>query len=448
MALAALVMTSPGLRAANQTPVVGPGATREEVINAYGWPSGLSQAGTKEVLTYPQGRITLENGRVERVDFLPNVPWPAPRPRPAPPTSSTAKRADPMLDFWLERLDDAQREARRRNARILALFIGSDWSPPSRQFVDEVAFSPEFVNTFTGDFVFLRLDFPTRSPQPADIREQNARLREAYGVTTYPALLVLSAAGVHVATIDLTKPRAGDTYLARTIAAVAEIRDGLIVRPPPPDPVEAPVETAVPPAEPAAEAAPIGNAAVASSMGSATKLILGAIGVGLAMIAFGWWFLWRPPQDNASERIGRASERIADAASGLPPGDEVLQWPRERLRGVVARLAEVEGYQVQVRGGGGDGDLALMHAGQTTPGVIVSVQPGEAGPASAKRVRELFGTITVEGVKTGWFVSPAGFSREAREYAKQHGVELIETEHLLGQLRSAPPILLQKILAG
>ena len=55
-----------------------PGATKDEAIEAYGWPTGQSQSGTKEILSYPQGRITLENGRVEKVDFSTSMPWPAP----------------------------------------------------------------------------------------------------------------------------------------------------------------------------------------------------------------------------------------------------------------------------------------------------------------------------------------------------------------------------------
>ena len=64
------------------------------------------------------------------------------------------------------------------------------------QFHNEVAFEPDFVNAFTGEFVFLRLDFPSRTAQPAALKEQNAQLRERYAVTTYPSLLILSASGV------------------------------------------------------------------------------------------------------------------------------------------------------------------------------------------------------------------------------------------------------------
>jgi hypothetical protein len=440
---ATIAFTMPRLAAADSQPVFGPGATKEEIINAYGWPSGQSQAGTKEILTYPQGRITLENGRVEKMDFLPNVPWPAPRPRPAAPSPTSVRKAEALPDFWLLNFEDAQKEAARRHARILALFIGSDWSPPSRQFQEEVAFSPEFVNAFTGDFVFLRLDFPTRTPQPQALRDQNAQLRGKYGVTTYPALIVLSPSGTMVAQIDLTKPQAGDSYRARVIAAVREVRDLLIAQPPPPEPGAAEATSAT-------EAKPqiAQDTGVMASLTSAFSLVMGAIVLGLALAGVAWWLLWRKGQPNAADPRGSSvAERISDAASGLPAPNEIANWSREKLVAVITGLAELDDHLVSPRGGGGDGDLTLTRKGDDKPSIIVFCQPGDAGSASVKRVRELFGTITIENVERGWFVAPMGFSHEAKEFARERQIVLIDAEDMLSQMRAAPPILLQKIVA-
>ena len=111
MALSGLAVV---LHAADLRPTVGPGATKDDVIDAYGWPNGQSQSGTKEILTYPQGLVTLENGRVEKVDFLTNVPWPAPRPRPGAASPTSVKQPELPVDFWVTRLDEAAREATRR----------------------------------------------------------------------------------------------------------------------------------------------------------------------------------------------------------------------------------------------------------------------------------------------------------------------------------------------
>jgi hypothetical protein len=430
--------------AAESAPVVGPGATKEEAINAYGWPGGQSQSGTKEILTYPQGRITLENGKVEKVDFDPRIPWPAPRPRPGAPSATSVKKVEAPTDFWVTDFSEAQAEAKRRNARILALFIGSDWSPPSKQFQDEVAFHPEFVNAFTGDFVFLRLDFPTRGAQPAAQKEQNHRLRGKYGVITYPALLVLSPAGTLVGTVDLTKPQPGETYRDRTIAAIRAVRDLLVASPPPPDP--APAEA---PPVPVATTGSTEPNVGAASVTSAFTLVIGAIAVGLLLAAGGWWYVWsrRAPDRDGDGRITSISTRISDAAGGLPTPIEISEWSKDKLRGVFAALVQVDSYQVTYRAGGADGDLALAGLRDDKTTIIVSFQPGEAGQTSAKRLKELFGTITVEDVPKGWFVSPRGFSKEARDYAAQHPLVLMDAEDLIAQMRAVPTISLNKILA-
>ena len=133
-----------------------------------------------------------------------------------------------------------------------------------------------------------------------------------------------------------------------------------------------------------------------------------------------------------------AAERVADAGSGLPSALEMAEWSQQRLRAVVAGVGEFEGYAVQVRAGGGEGDLAFTRQGEMRANVIVACLPTAAGPVSAKRLRELFGVITIEEVQMGWFVGLAGFSVEARDYAKLHGLVLIGKEGLREQLRALP----------
>jgi len=423
-------------------PVVGPGATKEEVIDAYGWPNGQSRSGTKEILTYPQGEITLENGRVEKMGFAPNVPWPAPRARPGPPSPTSVKKVEAPVDFWLTDFEAAKQEAARRHARVLVLFTGSDWSPPSRQFRDEVEFQPDFVNTFAGDFVFLRLDFPTRAPQPRELRAQNAKLRERYGVTTYPTLLVLSAAGTAVGQIDLSKPQAGANYRERVINAVREVRDLLVTNPPPPEPEPEPA--AAPAAAPAPSAPPSRLAALAEFISSARALILLAIVLGAAIAGFLWWFLWHRNEAPAKPAI---AQRISDAASGLPSPGEQTAWPKEKLCAIVAGLAESDGFVVDDRAAAGDADLALKRAGEAQPRVLVCCAAGANGIVPAKRVRELLATLTAEGVATGWFVAPAGFTPDAKTFAEQNEILLMDGERLLAQLRELPPLILSRVLS-
>ncbi len=130
------------------------------------------------------------------------------------------------------------------------------------------------------------------------------------------------------------------------------------------------------------------------------------------------------------------AERVADAASGLPSVVEMAEWTHARVRAIIGVVAESDGYQVAGRAGGAEGDLGLTRAGEEgRTSVIVTCAPASAGPVSAKRLRELFGTITIEGVGTGWYVGLAGFSPEAREYAQTRRLVLISGDGLREQLR-------------
>jgi len=76
---------------------------------------------------------------------------------------------------------------------------------------------------------------------------------------------------------------------------------------------------------------------------------------------------------------------------------------------------------------------------------VVRCSPGRAGTVTAKSVRELAGTVAATGVPAGWYVSPAGFSNDARAFAAQHKLLLIDGAHLMARLQDLPPILLPKL---
>lgn len=452
-------------------PVVGPGATKEEVIDAYGWPNGQSRSGTKEILSYAQGEVTLENGRVERVDFSPDVPWQKPRPRPGPATASTRKSPEVPVDYWLTSYEAALRQAQQRHCRILALFTGSDWSPASQEFQKQVEDEPEFVNAFAGDFVFLKLDYPRGAPVPAKISDENLAIRDRYGVTTYPSLLVLAPTGELLGRADLTKTVPGQSFRDRVIAAVRAVRDttGLAeTAPAAKEPAATGTATSAsaapsvaatastgPNATGSVSAAKQGTATAVASvapqplrgLGNAVKLVLLALLLGAAIVGAFLWWIWRRPKGIAPEKLAEISGRIDAAASGLPSTEELNNWPQDKLCAVTAALAEFDNYAAHIRPTVGDVDIELRRRGDVNPRVLVCCAPGSVGVIAAKRVRELFASLAAEGAEAGWFVAPAGFTPEARDYAAAHRIVLIGTDGLQNMMREVPPVSLPGVLA-
>lgn len=426
---------------ADNRPIVGPGGTKEDVINAYGWPRGQSQLGPKEILRYPQGSITLQDGRVERVDFSTSVPWPTPRPRPnaeaarKPATPAAAPAAPAAVNPWVTSVPLAMARAAEHNGLILAAFTGSDWSPPSQRFINEVATHPDFVNPHEAGFVLLQVDFANRAAPPPDVRRQHEALRARCGVTTYPAIVMLNAAGEPLATADLSTDTDGAAYREFVIAAVADaVARAEAKRAPPPPVPESPRRPANPvvPPEPTAVGAAMSSAAWHLMVG----LAAGAIITG-AMI--GW--LWRKPQQrDAGQKLPR--EVLTGLTRGsLPSAQQLATWPADRVQLLIASVFEAGGYQVTARKGQAN-ELDLTRPDDPAVRVIACCWAGPSGPAHGKAIRELYGSLVAEGVANGWFVALAGFSDEARELAEQRGITLMDGSDLLSGLRQLPKLAL------
>ena len=204
----------------------GVGATRAEVVAQFGQPRAVLSGGSREILTYPSGRVVLENGLVTKMEMPPPAPAaiavaPAPRvaPAPAPPPQATATR-----EVWLTDFAEAKREALSSKRRILALFTGSDWCPACMEFENQVAHHPDFLATTQTSFVLLKLDYPQARIQSPETRAQNSELRKRFGIASYPTLLILSAEGEKLQKVENTKPRQASDVTDFYVQAVDEAR--------------------------------------------------------------------------------------------------------------------------------------------------------------------------------------------------------------------------------
>jgi hypothetical protein len=451
--------------AADSTPRIGQGSTRQQVIEALGPPVGRANLGTVEILNYPNGQVRLVNGRVERTQLRPTVASPAPTapapatlpPKPVPaavePSAAVAKDArNPIADAWFTQIDDALRDATRRDSPILALFTRSDASPASRQFQKEIVHHPEFVNAFRANYVLLNLDSPNRGENV----ESNAQLqqwREKLSVKTTPALVLVSPAGERIAAVEISDTVVGTASRGRLITAIIGAYSL-------PTPVAAKKMDAIPaPVAPAPVAVPLAQSShmhvapveISAGLTSARWFVIGALCVGTlisAAMLFVLWMVLRKANRPAvfAQRSSMAS-RIDHAASGLPSHAEILSWPKETLCNVVGRLAELEGFEAEIAMKG-DKDIILRRPAVSTPEAIVCCVTGNAGIISTRRVRELVGTMAADDMAAGWFVAPTGFSLEARTYAEEQKVRLIDGARLLTLLSDLPSFALPKVLVA
>lgn len=211
----------------------GVGSTRADVIARYGAPRAVLSGGSREILTYPSGRVVLEGGVVTKFEL------PAPpvrgeivvaqaaqaQAKPVAPPPAAAAPAHPTdTDPWLTDFAEAKAQALASRRRILALFTGSDWCPACMEFEGQVSHNPDFLSTTRTSFVLLKLDYPQSKAQPQALRAQNSELRSRYGIAAYPTLLILGPDGEKQRKVDNTSPRKADGIVDFYVQAVDDAR--------------------------------------------------------------------------------------------------------------------------------------------------------------------------------------------------------------------------------
>jgi thioredoxin-related protein len=106
---------------------------------------------------------------------------------------------------WLIELPAAQARAKAENKMVLLDFTGSDWCGWCIKLNKEVFSQPEFAEYAQKNLVLVEVDFPRKKTQDAARKKANVALREKYGVTGYPTIIVLDSNGNKVGQLGYLK---------------------------------------------------------------------------------------------------------------------------------------------------------------------------------------------------------------------------------------------------
>lgn len=112
-----------------------------------------------------------------------------------------------------------------------------------------------------------------------------------------------------------------------------------------------------------------------------------------------------------------------------------LSW--REFESIVGEAFRRRGYSVienEVGGPDGGVDLVLRMNGET---FYVQCKQWKKTSVGVRPIRELFGVATARGAAGGIFVCSGSYTREATEFAKQCGIELIDGAQLLQMIEIA-----------
>lgn len=114
---------------------------------------------------------------------------------------------------WYTNYDSAVAKAKQANKPLLLFFTGSDWCGWCKKMDSEVFDNADFIKDAGSSYVFVEVDFPMNKQLPADQQQQNALLKQKYGVTGYPTIVLLDASGNFIAETGY-RPGGGKAYAA------------------------------------------------------------------------------------------------------------------------------------------------------------------------------------------------------------------------------------------
>ncbi|MDR7369434.1 thioredoxin family protein [Flavobacterium aquidurense] len=76
---------------------------------------------------------------------------------------------------------------------MLMFFTGSDWCGWCIRLQNEVLTTAEFKKWASDNVILVELDYPRRTPQTPEIKNQNLELQQAFGIQGFPTIYFTSA---------------------------------------------------------------------------------------------------------------------------------------------------------------------------------------------------------------------------------------------------------------
>lgn len=96
---------------------------------------------------------------------------------------------------WVTDFKGAMELAKKENRPILIDFTGSDWCGWCKKLDRETFSKSSFKDYAKDNLVLVYADFPNGKPQSDKLKQQNAQLKNEFGVRGFPTIVLLSPDG-------------------------------------------------------------------------------------------------------------------------------------------------------------------------------------------------------------------------------------------------------------
>jgi len=89
---------------------------------------------------------------------------------------------------WYTNVKEAIAISNKEKKPLMMFFTGSDWCGWCVRLQNEVLLTPEFKKWAQSNVVLVELDYPRRTPQLPEIKQQNEELQKVFGIQGFPTI--------------------------------------------------------------------------------------------------------------------------------------------------------------------------------------------------------------------------------------------------------------------
>jgi len=150
------------------------------------------------------------------------------------------------------------------------------------------------------------------------------------------------------------------------------------------------------------------------------------------------WKLW---QRSRGEETGSATAPAARQSESVLTRDLLRELEWKRFEDLVAAYVRELGHEARTTRIGADGGVDVEVIDKTTGKVssLIQCKAWDAYKVSVKPVRELLGVMSAAKITEGGFFTTGDFTSEAREFAAQNQLDLVDGDEFLDRIRQLPP---------
>lgn len=99
---------------------------------------------------------------------------------------------------WGTDATTALAQAKKEKKLVVMNFTGSDWCGWCIKLKKEVFDTSEFSTYSKDNLVLVEVDFPSKKKQSAELKKTNEALKDKYGASGFPTIVVLNSEGKQV----------------------------------------------------------------------------------------------------------------------------------------------------------------------------------------------------------------------------------------------------------